>query len=211
VKWGNLDAPQWTIEQAMQAISLLDKPFRDNGYALTLHGSVLVKGRGNDLDLIAVPMELSVTPPEEMEHIMCEILGASALPEEPRHGLLRTWARPCILSDGRQIDIEYPRPAPADRRTETIAPFISVFWQNGYHLELCSFPSQIGGNYLELIALPVRSNVMSPQDMDRILCETFHARPGGGPSDGFVWGREYLLPDGWGIGIRYLPPADQHF
>ena len=126
----------------MQAISALHKPFRDNGYALTLHGSVLVDGKGNDLDLIAVPMELSVTPPEEMEHIMCELLGARALPEEPRHGILRTWARACILSDGRQVDIEYRRPAPADRQTETISSFVSIFWQNGYHLELCSFPSR---------------------------------------------------------------------
>jgi hypothetical protein len=47
----------------MRTLSLLDLRFRENGFAVTLHGSVSLGGKGNDLDLIAVPMELAVTPP----------------------------------------------------------------------------------------------------------------------------------------------------
>ena len=54
--------------------------------AVTLHGSVSLGGKGNDLDLIAVPMELAVTPPEDMERILCDVLGAAPLRVEPRGG-----------------------------------------------------------------------------------------------------------------------------
>ena len=47
--------------------SVLHPAFRENGYALAMHGSVSRDGKGNDLDLMAVPEELCVTPPEEME------------------------------------------------------------------------------------------------------------------------------------------------
>jgi hypothetical protein len=64
-KWG--DGPGWTIDQAMQVLTVLHPAFRENGYALAMHGSVSRDGKGNDLDLIAVPEELCVTPSEEME------------------------------------------------------------------------------------------------------------------------------------------------
>jgi hypothetical protein len=208
VKWGNNDAPQWTIEQAMQALSQLHQAFLDNGYALALHGSVSRNGAGNDLDLIAVPMELSVPPPEQMEQIMCTLLGATPLPEEPRHGLLRTWARPCILNDGRQIDIEYRRPLPADRQHAQLLPFISVFWKNGYHLEFRSFPDRVAGHYLELIALAVDPNARSPEEMDLIMRDAFHAHTTSEPIDGSSTAHSYMLADGWTVGIRYVgPPA----
>jgi hypothetical protein len=105
----------------MRVMSLLGKPFRDNGYSLALFGSVPEQGRGNDLDLIAVPAELNVTPPETMEQIMCDVLNATPF-EEPRLGLLRTWSRACILEDGRQIDMQYRLPLPPDRRRRTCPP-----------------------------------------------------------------------------------------
>ena len=61
-KWGN--GPGWTIDQAMQVLTVLHPAFRENGYALAMHGSVSRDGKGNDLDLIAVPEELCVTSPE---------------------------------------------------------------------------------------------------------------------------------------------------
>ena len=111
MKWGSRDAPGWTIEQAMQVMSLLTKPFWENGYSIALYGSVPAQGKGNDLDLLAVPAELAVTPPEKMERLMCELLRAT--PDgEPRKGVLRTWSRACILEDGRQIDMQYRLPLP---------------------------------------------------------------------------------------------------
>jgi hypothetical protein len=106
MKWGSPDAPGWTIEQAMQLMALLATPFLDNGYSLALCGSVPARGNGNDLDLLAVPTEVTATPPEEMERLMCKLLGATPF-EEPRTGLLRTWSRAYILGDGRQIDMQY--------------------------------------------------------------------------------------------------------
>jgi hypothetical protein len=205
VKWGKVDAPQWTIEGAMRALSLLHEAFRDNVYALSLHGSVVVNGRGNDLDLIAVPMELAVTPPEAMEQIMCELLRATPVPGEPKHGLLRTWSRACILDDGHQVDIEYRRPLPADWQSETRDRLIPFFWENGYHLEVCSFPSRVGDNYLDLLAVPVGTNVMLPERMDRLIREEFRAQLDGEAADGSAWHRMYLF-DGWRLGIRYFPP-----
>src|SRR6266851_3746929 len=57
-------------------MSLLTKPFWENGYSLALYGSVPAQGKGNDLDLLAVPAELVVTPPEKMERLMCELRHA---------------------------------------------------------------------------------------------------------------------------------------
>ena len=99
-------------------MSLLAKPFWDNGYSLALYGSVPAQGKGNDLDLLAVPAELTVTPPEEMEQFMCNLLHATPF-EEPRKGLLRTWSRACILEDGRQIDMQYRLPLPLDWKGAT--------------------------------------------------------------------------------------------
>jgi hypothetical protein len=207
MKWGCDDAPQWSIEQAMHTLSLLHEAFRDNGYALTLHGSVSRNGRGNDLDLIAVPMEVAVTPPEQMEQLMCKLLGANPLPDEPRHGLLRTWARACIMEDGRQVDVEYRRPLPADRQTELLSHFLSVFWQHGYHLEFCSLPSGVGSNYLELIALAVKSNADPPEQMDQIMADVFQAQIASPPIDGSTSTRSYLVADEWALGIRYVGPT----
>lgn len=79
VRWDQVDAPQWITFEAMRTLSLLDVRYRENGYALALHGSVLLSGKDNDLDLIAVPMEVAVTPPAEMGSIMCELLDATAV------------------------------------------------------------------------------------------------------------------------------------
>jgi hypothetical protein len=106
------------MEQAMQVMSLLAKPFWENGYSLALYGSVPAQGQGNDLDLLAVPADLSVTPPEEMERLMCALLHATPF-GEPRKGLLRTWSRACILEDGRQIDMQYRLLSPLDWKGAT--------------------------------------------------------------------------------------------
>lgn len=113
MKWGAPDAPGWTIEQAMRVMSMLEGPFWEHGYTLALSGSVAAHGKGNDLDLLAVPVEPCVTAPEIMERIMCDLLGG-APDGNPKRGLLRTWSRPCILEDGRQIDMQYRLPLPPD-------------------------------------------------------------------------------------------------
>lgn len=95
------------------------------------------------------------------------------------------------MSDGRQADIEYRRPVTADRQALTISSFLTAFWENDYHLEVCSFPSPVGDNYLELLALPLRSDPTSPQDMNSITCEEFHARLGGDTREGSVWPNVY--------------------
>ena len=207
VKWGQDDAPQWTISEAMRTLSLLDVRYRENGYALTLHGSVLVSGKGNDLDLIAVPMEVAVTPPEEMERIMCELLDATPVPVEPRLGLLRTWARACTLADGHQIDIEYRRPAPSDRQTSARDPLIAFFWENGYHLEVCSLPSRFGEAYLDLLAVPVRPDATLPEHLGRAIRERFQAQLDPDFTGTSACHRVYDF-DGQKIAIRYCctPP-----
>ena len=166
--------------------------------------SVLRNGKGNDLDLIAVPMELSVTPPEEMERIMCERLDAKALPEEPKLGLLGSWTRPCILRDGRQIDMEYRFPLPADLRNANIAPILTLFGHNGYQVAVSSFPNHVSKNFLELFAMPIRPDVTSPQDMDRLIPEKFRARLNGEPTEKSTWRSTYVWPEGWSIGVHYL-------
>jgi hypothetical protein len=108
MKWGPRDAPIWTIEQAMQLMSVLADIFSKNGYSLALHGSVPAHGKGNDLDLLAVPAELpkDVTPPEQMDRIMCRVINAK--PDgDPSKGVLRTWSREYIRDDGRLIDMQY--------------------------------------------------------------------------------------------------------
>jgi len=119
MKWGSSDAPGWTIEQAMHVMALLIKPFKENGYYIALHGSVSELGKGNDLDLIAVPGDHVMTQPERMERIMCAILGATPF-EEPRSGSLGDWSRPCILEDGRKIDMQYRLLPPQPARFHTV-------------------------------------------------------------------------------------------
>ena len=67
---------------------MLHRAIRENGYALGIHGSVSRDGKGNDLDLIAVPEEFCVTPSEEMDRIMCDLIGAQPVQQEPNRGLL---------------------------------------------------------------------------------------------------------------------------
>src|SRR5580704_17321642 len=124
-KWG--DGPGWTIDQAMQVLTVLHPAFRENGYALAMHGSVSRDGKGNDLDLIAVPEELCATPPEEMERIMCDLIGATAVQDAPFQGTLGTWTRACVLKDGRGIDMEYRIPGPISERNEWAWSLVSLF------------------------------------------------------------------------------------
>ena len=108
MKWGPPDAPVWTFQQAMELMDSLAGVFSKHGYLLAVYGSVVARGKGNDLDLIAVPTELpnDVTPPEQMDPIMCQIIQAK--PDGgPRKGVLRTWSRAYILEDGRLIDMQY--------------------------------------------------------------------------------------------------------
>ena len=123
-RWGN--GPGWTIDQATEVLAALHPTFRENGYALPMHGSVSRDGQGNDLDLIAVPEELCVTPPEEMERLMCDLIGAQPAQQKPKRGLLGTWSRACVLEDGRGIDMEYRLPAPIDRRHEWASSLITL-------------------------------------------------------------------------------------
>ena len=192
----------------MDVTSALAKPFRSNGYTLALYGSVSQRGNGNDLDLLAVPAELTGTPPEEMEKLMCRLLNAKPVPEEPREGLLRNWCRACILSDGRQIDIEYRRSVPLDWQGALISSLMKPFWDNGYCIELHGSAQEHDGksNDLELLALPVRCVVTVPEQMERLMCELFDATPVPEEArNGLVrtWRTACVLRDGRRIGVEY--------
>lgn len=163
-KWGS--GPGWTIDQAMEVLAVLHRPFRVNGYALAMHGSVSRDGKGNDLDLIAVPEQLCVTPPEEMERMMCDLIGAHPVQANPIHGLLGAWSRTCVLKDGRGIDMEYRLPGPIDRQHDWASSLITLFRENGYHLEFFSFPKRISTHYFDLIALPLALNTTPPKAVD---------------------------------------------
>lgn len=203
VKWGDPDAPKWTIEGALYALSSVHEAFRKNGYALTMHGSVLVRGQGNDLDLIAVPMEFIVTPPEQMEGVMCELLDAKPVPREPVHGALNTWARACILRDGRQIDIEYRRPAPANEQREMADILAGVLAEHGYYLVVSSFPQNVTSNFVDTFAVPVRTEVTSPEKMDELIRAKFGAQALAEPKAGTFDSRVYEQ-NGLKVGICYL-------
>ena len=127
-RWGN--GPGWTIEQAMQVLTVLHPAFRENGYALAMHGSVSRDGKGNDLDLIAVPEELCVTPPDGMERIMCDLIALpltlnATSPEAMDHLIFEKLQAPLLSDpvessmsirsyhsdDDRKIGIRFARPA----------------------------------------------------------------------------------------------------
>ena len=97
----------WTFDQAIEVMRQLALPFSHHGYFLAILGAVAERGSSkSDLDMIAVPAELSITHPREMERLMCGILDAT--PDgEPVQGFLGTWSRACFLRDGRMIDIQY--------------------------------------------------------------------------------------------------------
>jgi hypothetical protein len=48
-------APPWTMTDAQEVLEPLAAWVRDRGFVLTLCGSVLLEGRGRDLDIICVP------------------------------------------------------------------------------------------------------------------------------------------------------------
>jgi hypothetical protein len=204
-KWG--DGPGWTIDQAMQVLTVLHPAFRENGYALAMHGSVSRDGKGNDLDLVAVPEELCVTPPEEMERMMCDLIGAQPAQQEPNRGLLGTWSRACVLEDGRGIDMEYRLPAPINRRHEWASSLITLFRYNGYHLEFFSFPERLNANHFDLIALPLTLNATSPEAMDQLIFEKLQAPLLSDPVESSMSVRSYQSDDGRKIGIRFARPA----
>jgi hypothetical protein len=204
-KWSN--GPGWTIDQAMEILAVLHPPFRANGYALTMHGSVSRDGKGNDLDLIAIPMELCVTPPEEMERIMCVMIGATAVQDAPFQGTLGTWTRACVLKDGRGIDMEYRLPAPISERNEWAWSLISLFRENGYYLEFFSFPERTNAHYFELIALPNALKATPPEIMDGLILKRFEAQLLSEPVESSMSIRSYQSDDGRVIGIRFVGSA----
>lgn len=192
----------------MQAMQLLAKPFRDKGYRLAVHGSVPEQGKGNDLDLLAIPSELAVPPPEEMEQLMCNLLGAQPVPEDPRvDGLLRTWCRACTLQDGRLIDMEYLRPVAPNLESETVSSLAKEFWNNGYFIELHSYgPDYDKEHYLRIVAIPARSTVTPPEEMEKLMCKLLDAVPvAAEPGDDLVniWRRACVFRDGRQIETQY--------
>jgi hypothetical protein len=191
----------------MEVLAALHPTFRENGYALAMHGSVSREGQGNDLDLIAVPEELCVTPPEEMEHLMCDLIGAQPAQQEANRGLLGTWSRACVLEDGRGIDMEYRLPTPIDHRHEWASSLITLFRDNGYHLEFFSFPERLTGNHFDLIALPLTVNATPPEAMDHLISEKLQAPSLSDPVESFVSVWSYHSDDGRKIGIRFVLPA----
>jgi hypothetical protein len=201
-KWGN--GPGWTIDQAMKVLTVLHPAFRENGYALAMHGSVSRDGKGNDLDLIAVPEELCMTPPEEMERMMCDLIGAQPAQQEPNRGLLGTWLRACVLEDGRGIDMEYRLPAPIDRRHEWASSLITLFRDNGYQrgypastsTSSAGFgerhrPMRLDGANLDRKGI-VRSSASSFGPAARILCASSF-RMNSGTAGGRIWDSTHVL------------------
>ena len=197
----------------MQVLRAVEEPFREKGYGIAMHGSVPKQGEGNDLDLVAIPKELAVPPPEEMERVMCKLLDAQPLAEEPRaDGLLRTWCRACILPDGRQIDVEYLRPVPPNLESETVSSLANEFWKNGYFVEFHSYGRAYDNEHdLQLLAIPARSAVTPPKEMEGLMCRRLDAAPIA-TEPGYelvrILRRACVLRDGRKISVQYrLTPA----
>ena len=71
--------------------------------------------------------------------------------------------------------MEYRLPAPIDRRHEWASSLITLFRDNGYHLEFFSFPERLNANHFDLIALPLTLNATSPEAMDHLIFEKLQA------------------------------------
>jgi hypothetical protein len=52
---GTSSATRWTLAEAMEIVPALSELAEEHGFRLSLFGSVLLKGEGNDLDLLFSP------------------------------------------------------------------------------------------------------------------------------------------------------------
>jgi len=211
MKWGPPDAPRWTIAQAMQVMQDLAEPFRDRGYRIAMHGSVPKQGDGDDLDLVAIPNELAVPPPAEMEKVMHRLLDAQPYGDAREEGLLRTWCRGYILPDGHKIDMEYLLPVQPDLEKPSL--LFNELWDNGYLLVVYSYGQEYdrGRHDLKLLATPVRSNVTPPEEMEARLRSllSWGPAPLQAPDVVKIWRRAYVASDGKKIEMQYLVVSDQ--
>jgi hypothetical protein len=94
-----------------------------------------------------------------------------------------------------------------NRRHEWASSLITLFRDNGYHLEFFSFPERLNANHFDLIALPLTLNATSPESMDHLIFETLQAPLLSDPVESSMSVRSYQSDDGRKIGIRFALPA----
>lgn len=95
----------WTLDAARQAWGMLDPIAHRAGYTLAIYGSVL-RGRGNDLDLLAVPWRPD-TDPVDLRDRLVEHLALNPTALEGRYeGLMGTQCFVLQLKNGRVIDLQ---------------------------------------------------------------------------------------------------------
>lgn len=94
-----------TIEEAQRVIALLSPVAHGQGYMLALYGSVLTRGYGRDIDVIAVPWRPGAASPEELIRVLCTQGFES--PEVGRRGAMSTYATVIIEKQtGLPIDLQ---------------------------------------------------------------------------------------------------------
>jgi len=94
---------QWFIEDLPDFLNMVEPIASSNGFLLSAYGSTVRKGRGRDLDLIAVQARTGVTPKYFVEDL------AKAVGGKVKHVEASLFSELCALiqlPDGRLIDIQ---------------------------------------------------------------------------------------------------------
>ena len=98
---------KWTLDEAIRTFCYLKTCFKNNGYLLTIYGSVVSEVCvGNDLDLAALPLRRNPNPPLI---VIEDILRNTRLKKagDEYRGFMRTYA--IILKDEKErlLDIQF--------------------------------------------------------------------------------------------------------
>ena len=102
---------------------------------------------------------------------MCDLIGAQSAQQEPNRGCLEPGRAHAYWKLAAE-SIWSIVPSSIDRRHEWASSLITLFRENGYHLEFFSFPERLNANHFDLIALPLTLNATSPEAMDHLICKT---------------------------------------
>jgi hypothetical protein len=90
-----------TLQQGLDEVRRITPHFQDAGWILGVYGSVIMRGEGNDIDLIAVPV---VYYPESPATLMSRLYNIYS---DPYRGILETEAWSFTHHNGVQIDIQF--------------------------------------------------------------------------------------------------------
>lgn len=97
-------ARPWRLLEAIAVLVTLQEPAKEAGYLLSMYGSTLTHGTGNDLDLVAFPWRFGVQP-ADLYSVMV-IHGGCVPVGVPYRGAMETEAQGFQRFDGRVIDLQ---------------------------------------------------------------------------------------------------------